>query len=242
MDRRSDLSGVIGKRGTTMSQLLKDGKYRTSEKDPDLVLEMFLRRWTMARPDLLDPAISLLFERLHEFAHHVHSAEFGPAFKNLGGDIACCSGPSELTELIGKKLCQGISASGNVIERKSLEETLLLCTGVVPDLLPLEFGKRLEGFLALRGSKGLIRVFLSAYLSNLIYTDLQDSLRVSDPRVLDGRMEAIERICQKAAATAVRSLNTWSEPDPSSVATLVSDLKAGMTRMFGSRRSLHRGV
>jgi len=232
------LSGVIGKRGT-MSQLLKDGKYRTSEKDPDLVLEMYLRRWTMARPDLLDPAISLLFERLHEFARHVHSAGFGPAFKNLGGDIACCSGPSEL---IGKKLCQGISASGNVIERKSLEETLLLCTGVVPDLLPLEFGKRLEGFLALRGSKGLIRVFLSAYLSNLIYTDLQDSLRVSDPRVLDGRMEAIERICQKAAATAVRSLNTWSEPDPSSVATLVSDLKAGMTRMFGSRRSLHRGV
>jgi len=242
MDRRSDLSGVIGKRGTTMSQLLKDGKYKASEKDPDLVLEMFLRRWTMARPDLLDPAISLLFERLHEFARHVHSAGFDPAFKNLGGDIACCSGTSELMELIGKRLCQSISASGNVIERKSLEETLLLCTGVVPDLLPLEFGKRLEGFLALRGSKGLIRVFLSLYVSNLIYLDLHGFFRVSDPRVLHGQLEAIDRICRKAAATAVRSLNTWSEPDPSSVATLVSDLRAGMTRMLGSRRSLHRGV
>jgi len=238
---RTTWNGVIGKGEPTMSQLLKDGKYRTSPKDSDLVLEMYLRRWT-ARPRLLDPAINPLFERMHEFARQVHSAGFGPALKNLAGDIACGSGPPELTELIGERLCQGINASGNVIERKSLEETLYFCTGLVPDLPPLEFGKRLESFLALRGSKGLIRVFLSAYVSNLIYTNLHDSLKASDPKVLHGRMEAIERICHKAAATAVRSLNTWSEPDPSAVATLISDLRAGMTRTFGSRRSLHRGV
>ncbi len=105
----------------------------------------------------------------------------------------------------------------------------------MPELPPPEFGKRLESFLALSGSKGLIRLFLSAHLSNLIFTNLHDFLKASPPDVLGTRTEAIERICRKAAIAAVRSLNTWSEPDPSAVATLLLDLKAEMTRMLDAR-------
>jgi hypothetical protein len=224
-----------------MGQLLKSGKYKPSEKEPDLVLEMNLRQWMMAKPRLLDPKVQPLFERLHEFACHVQSAGFDSALKNLAGDLAGCPGTLDLTELIGERLCHGIS-DGNVIERKSVQETLYFCTGIVPDLSPSEFGKRLESFLTLHGSRGFIRVFLSAHLSNLIFADLLGSMKASQPDVLRGRMDAIERICQKAATAAVRSLKTWSEPDPDSVATLLLDLKAGMTRMLGSRVSLHRGA
>jgi len=224
-----------------MSRILKDGKYKAGEKELDLVLEMNLRQWLTAWPCLLDPEVQPLFKQLHEFACHVRSAGFGPALKNLAGGLEVCSTTIDLTELIVDRLCLGIGASGNGIERKSLQETLYFCTGIAPELRPPEFGKRFEIFLALSGSKGLIRVFLSAHLANLIFTDLHDSLEASAPEVSRGRMEAIERICQKAAATAVRSLKTWSEPDSSSMATLLLDLKAEMTRMLGDRVSLHRG-
>jgi hypothetical protein len=225
-----------------MSPLLKDGKYKVSEKEPDSALDMNLRQWIMARPRLLDPELLPLFERLHEFASHVESEGFVPALKHLAGDVVVYSETVDLTELIGEKLCRGISAGGNGIERKSVQEMLYFCTGIVPDLPAAEFGKRIEAFLAFNGSKGLIRVFLSVHLSNLIFTDLHDSLKASHPEVVRGRMEAIERICQKAAAAAVRSLNTWSEPDPSSVATLLSDLKTGIMRTLGGGVSFHRGA
>ena len=221
--------------GREGEKALSDLQYKEGRKEPDFVLEMNLRQWMMARPRLLDPEVQPLLKRLHEFARHVQSAGFGRALKNLAGDIADCSGTPDLTDLIGERLCQGISASGNAIERKSLQETLYFCTGIVPELPPAEFGKRLESFLALSGSKGLIRLFLSAHLSNLIFTNLHDFLNASPPDVLGTRTEAIERICRKAAVAAVRSLNTWSEPDPSAVATLLSDLKAEMTRMMEIR-------
>jgi hypothetical protein len=222
-----------------MSRSLRDGKYKAGEKELDLVLEMNLRQWMIARPHLLDPEVQSVFRQLYEFARHVQSAGFLPALKNLAGGIAGCPKTIDLTELIADRLCQGISAGGNGNERKSLQETLYFCTGIAPELPPLEFGKRFESFLALNGSKGLIRIFLNAYLSNLIFTDLHDSLEASGPEALRGRMEAIERICQKAAATAVRSLKTWSEPDPGSMATLLLDLKAEMTGMLGGRVSAH---
>src|SRR3989475_7501948 len=159
---------------------------------------MNLRQWMTARPRLLDPEVQPLFKQLYEFACDVQSAGFGPALKNLAGGIAGSSTTIDLTELIADRLCQGINVSGSGIERKSLQETLYFCTGIAWELPPLEFGKRLESFLALSGNKGLIRLFLSAHLSNLIFTNLYDFLKASPPDVLRTRTEAIERICRKA--------------------------------------------
>ena len=208
-------------------KVFKDGKHRTREKELDWVLEMNLREWMTAKPCLLDPNVQPLLKQLYEFARAVQSLGFGPLIDRLTGGIAVTATATDLTELITDRLCQNICAGGYAIERKSVQETLYFSTGIAPDLPPLDFGKRLERFLSLRGSKGLIRVFLGTHLSNLIFEDLSNSLR-STPEVLYGRLEAIERICQKAAATAVRSLNAWSEPDSEWMAALRLHLKADM--------------
>jgi hypothetical protein len=210
-------------------KVLKDGKPRPREKELDWVLEMNLREWMTAKPCLLDPEVQPLLKQLYEFARAVQSSGLGPLLDNLTGGNAVTTSTTHLTELITDRLCQGIYVGGHDIERKSLQETLYFSTGIAPELSPLEFGKRLESFLSLKGSKGLIRVFLGTHLSNLIVEDLRDSLR-SAPEVFCGRLQAIERICRKAAATAVHSLNTWSEPGPEGMAALLLDLKAKMTK------------
>ncbi len=210
------------------NKVLNDGKHRIREKELDWVLEMNLREWMTAKLCLLVPEVQPLLKKMYEFARAVQCSGFGPLLDDLRGGISVTASTTDLTELITDRLCQGTCTGGHDIERKSLQETLVFSTGIEPELTPLEFGKRLERFLSLRGSKGLIQVFLGTHLSNLIVTDLCDSLR-SAPDVFSGRLEAIDRICRKTAAAAVRSLNTWSEPDPDWMAAWLLDLKAKMT-------------
>jgi len=221
-----------------MSRVSKNRNYKDSVKDLDSVLEMNLRQWMSATPGLLEPEVQRLLEQMHEFARQIQRGGFAPAVQNLASDVTGSSRTVDLTELIADSLCR----TGNSIKRKSLQETLYYCTGIAPELLVHEFGKRFESFLALSGSKGLIRIFLSLHLSNLILTDLHDSMQASTPEEFCGQMEAIERICQEAAAAAVRSVNDWLEPDQISMATLLLDLKAEMARMLSNRVSLQHGA
>jgi hypothetical protein len=210
-------------------KVLKDSKHRSHEKELDWVLERSLQDWIAVKPCLLDPEIQPILKRLYEFAHAIQSVGFSSFLDDLTDGVPVTASTIHLTELITDWLCQGICAGGRDIERKSLQETLYYSTGTAAELPPLEFAKRLESFLSLKGSKGLIQIFVGTHLSNLIVNDLRDSLR-SAPDVLCGRLEAIDRICQKAAASSVRSLNTWSEPDPHWISAFLSDLKTKMAK------------
>src|SRR6266478_45499 len=150
-----------------MSRVSKNRNCRDSE-DMDLLLEVNLRQWMTATPGLLDPKVQRLLKQMYEFARQIQLVGFGPALKNLAGDVAVVSKRIDLTDLIADRLCRGIDDSGSSIERKSLQETLYFCTGIAPELLAPQFGRRFESFLALSGCKGLIQVFLSTHLSNLI--------------------------------------------------------------------------
>jgi hypothetical protein len=225
-----------------VTQPYMDRKYKASEGDLDFVLKMEVRQWMTAKPRLIESDVQLLFKRMHEFAREIQFGEFGPALQKLAGDGAESSEAVHLTELIADALCQGIDVSDNGIKRKSLQETLYFCTGITPELLQPEFGKRFESFLALRGSKGFIRVFLSVHLSNLIFRDLYDSLVTSTPEELRARTEAIEKMCQKAAATAVAPLKDWLEPNHKVISTLLLDLNAEIMRTLSDRIAFHRGA
>jgi hypothetical protein len=225
-----------------MTKQCKDLKYKASEEDLDLVLKMKVRQWMTAKPRLIESDLQLLFQRMHEFAREIRFGGFGPALKKLTGDGAESSRAVHLTELIADTLCQGIDVSDNGIQRKSLQETLYFCTGITPQLLQPEFGRRFDSFLALSGSKGFIRVFLSVHLSNLIFRDLYDSLVASAPEELRARTEVIEKMCQKVAATAVAPLKDWLEPNHKVISTLLLDLNAEIMRMLSDRIAFHRGA
>jgi hypothetical protein len=202
-----------------------------------------LQQWLTARVDFLSPEIKLLLEQLHEFAWQIHSQGFSFAILRKQINIAAEGATSvALFELIADSMCRAIGPSERAIAMKSLQETLYICVEVSPDLSASELGRRLESYLELSGSKGLIQVFLSTHLSNLIFTDLHDSLQAPTIEEWRRRIEAIERICQKASTVAVRSLNEWPRPDRRLTTTLLLDLKAEMTRMLSDTVSLHRGA
>jgi hypothetical protein len=219
-----------------MTRPWKDPKYKASEKDLDSFLRIKLRQW-LTGISLPGPDMQRLLKRMHDFALEVRFEGFSSAQKKLRGDAGEAAPEVHLTELIADALCRGIC--DNRIYQKSLQETLYLCTGITPKLLQPEFGKRVESFLALSGSKVFIEVFLSVHLSNLIFRDLYDSLTESAPEELRARTEAIEQMCQKVAATAVKPLNDWPDPNFTLVSTLLSDLTGEILRTL-SDRAVHR--
>ena len=202
----------------------------------DLLLEVNLRQWMTATPGLLDPKVQRLLKQMYEFARQIQLVGFGPALKNLAGEVAVVSKAIDLTDLIADRLCRGIDASGNSIERKSLQETLYFCTGIAPELLAPQFGKRLETYLALNGSKGLIQVFLSTHLSNLILMDLHDSLQAATPEIFRTRMVAIERLCETAAKLLVRSWAKWPKLTQSSIMSSAQLASEGMSKAINPKK------
>src|SRR5207302_1428125 len=143
-----------------------------------------------------------------------------------------------LFELIADLMCPAVRTGERAVALKSLQETLYMCTEVAPDLSPSQVGKRLESYLELSGSRGLIRVFLSVHLSNLILMDLHDSLQASTPEIFRTRMGAIERLCETAANLLVRSWAKWPKLTQSSIvssAQLSNDLTAAAVASLQTR-------
>ena len=168
-----------------------------------------LQQWLRARADLVGPKTNLLLQQLNEFGSQVHREGFESILRKKI-DLAWQGTPAiELVESIANLICRGISARERTIAMKSLQETFFLCTETDPRLSPSQVGQRLETYLELSGSKGLIRQFLSVHLCNVILIDLHDSLQVAGLEMFQGRMEGIERLCQTAAGLAVRSWEKW---------------------------------
>ena len=168
-----------------------------------------LQQWLRARVDPLSPEIKILLEKLHEFGWQVHSEGFDSIFRRKISIAAEGATTVGLFESIANLMCRGIGTSERAIAVKSLQETLFLCSDVDLNQSPSQVGKRLESYLDLSGSKGLIRVFLSVHLSNLIFIDLHDSLQTPRLEMFERRMEGIERLCQTTAGLSVRSWAKW---------------------------------
>ena len=211
-----------------MNRIWKDRKYNAREKDRDPALKMRLQQWVNTKVCLLEPDVPLLFHRLHEFAQGIRFEGFTFAFSNLGGGIRESATAVDLIESLSEALCRGLDM--NDITKKSLQETLYFCTGIAPQLSQTEFGRRLESFVALHGSKGFIRMFLGVHLSNLIFKDLYDFLVGSAAEQLRARTELIEQICHKAGTRAVKPATDWSKQDESLLSTLDVDLNTDIFR------------
>jgi hypothetical protein len=168
-----------------------------------------LQQWLKTRPNPLNREIQPVLEQLHEFAWQAHSKGFDATLKQNLNIPTEGTTAIQLFESIADWLSRGIRPSERAIVMKSLQEALFLCTEVESDNSPSQLGKRLESYLALSGSKGLIRLFLSLHISNLIFMDLHRSLQTPDGEVFENRINEIERLCQTAAGLSVRSWEKW---------------------------------
>jgi hypothetical protein len=211
-----------------MSRPWKDRKYGAGEKAADLGLKLRLQQWVTTKIYLLEPDMPLLLNHLYEFAQGIRFGGFNLAFKELGGDISESATALYSIESLSEALCRGLD--GDDVIKKSLQETLYFCTEITPELPQPEFGKKLENFVTVRGSKGFIRMFLGVHLPNLIFHDLYEFLAASAPEELRARTEVIEQICQKVATRAVRPLTDWSKPDETLLSTLDQDLNTEIFR------------
>ena len=168
-----------------------------------------LQQWLRARRDPIGPEIKLLVEQLNEFGSAVHREGFESAVRKKMNIAVEGTATIGLLESIAKLICSDIDASERTIGAKSLQETFFLCTGIDALSSPFQIGQRLETYLRINGSKGLIRQFLGIHLCNVILIDLHDSLQASGIEMFQGQMEAIERLSQKVARLAVRSWGKW---------------------------------
>ena len=199
-----------------------------------------VQQWLTARANPISPEIRLLLAQLHQFAWQIHCEGVNSILRKKSNIAAEGDTSVALFELIAQLMCPAIRTSERAIAMKSLQETLYMCTEVAPDLSPSQVGKRLESYLELSGSRGLIRVFLSVHLSNLILMDLHDSLQASTPEIFRTRMGAIERLCETAANLLVRSWAKWPKLTQSSIMSSAQLASEGMSKAINPKKRAMR--
>jgi hypothetical protein len=114
---------------------------------------------------------------------------------------------STLIENIAENLIEQASGIERDLLSKSLQETLLYCTGIDFELDYSELKTRLLRLLESRGKSVLIEQFLSLCIFNFVWFQVGDSFRATarTPSSFEKDMESVERICQRIVASTWRS-------------------------------------
>ena len=113
---------------------------------------------------------------------------------------------SNSIRVIADKLTENATSIERDLLTKSLQETLLYCTGIDIELDHAELKTRLLHFLSTRCKSALIEQFLSLCIFNLVWFQIGESLRI-DARTLgsfERDIERVEKICRRIVAS------TWS--------------------------------
>jgi hypothetical protein len=98
---------------------------------------------------------------------------------------------------IGKELSQRVWGVKGAIFRKSFEETLFEAAGLNDEFNGFDLVEGLRRFRDRSGLKGFIEQFLSLYIFNTVWIEIQDSvrLRVDDARSFEASLKTVERVC-----------------------------------------------
>jgi hypothetical protein len=161
-----------------------------------------MRRLLRSKPRLGE-SVYLTTVQLNDW---VSSIQADAAEQSLTGTPAraMISPSGELIKNIAESLIEQASGTEWVLLSKSLQETLLYCTGIDMDLDYLEIKARLTGYLASRGRANLIEQFLCFCVFNFVWFQVGDSFRATaeTPVSFEEDLDDVERICQKIVASA----------------------------------------
>lgn len=158
--------------------------------------------------------------KVDEWASSIH----GPSVV-LPGSTAC--------DVI-EQLAQAFIADATGIERqlllKSLLETFFHCVGLDTDITADEITVRLKRFVDRRGKSAFLQQFLSLYLFNYVWLDVNGSGGAQTEVVeeFEHSMKDLERMCRRAVTVAYSPDGVM---DRSSAETLIRNIQAGLMKL-----------
>jgi hypothetical protein len=114
---------------------------------------------------------------------------------------------SDTIERAADSLIENASGIERQLLSKSLQETLIHCSGFSSDLTQAELRKRVRQYLRREGSAVVMQRFLSSYFFNFIWFQTSESFRTgaSTTAEFENDMESVEAHCEKIAAETWKS-------------------------------------
>jgi hypothetical protein len=128
------------------------------------------------------------------------------ALERMIGKTSATADPTDAVAAIGKELSQRLQGIKGRIFRKSLEEALFEAAGFDDELNGFDLVGGLCKFCDRHGIKGFIELFLSLYVFNTVWIEIQDSvrLRARDTRSFEASLKAVERVCLSLVRSELR--------------------------------------
>jgi hypothetical protein len=110
-------------------------------------------------------------------------------------------------ERTAESLIENASGIERRLLSKSLQETLIHCSGFATDLTPGELRKRVRQFLRREGSGLVMQRLLSSYFFNFIWFQTSESFRTRacTTAEFEDDMKSVEAHCEKIAAETWKS-------------------------------------
>jgi len=121
---------------------------------------------------------------------------------------------SDAIERVAESLIEDVSGIDRRLLSKSLQETLIHCSGFAVDLTQNELSKRVRQFLKRESSAFMMRRFLSSYFFNFIWFQTGESFRTRawTTAEFENDMESVEAHCDKIVAETWQSCEWTRRP------------------------------
>jgi hypothetical protein len=121
---------------------------------------------------------------------------------------------SDAIARVAESLIENVSGIDRQLLSKSLQETLIHCSGFVVDLTQNELRKQVRQFLKRESSAFMIRRFLSSYFFNFIWFQTGESFRTRawTTAEFENDMDSVEAHCDKIVAETWKSCQQTRPP------------------------------
>ena len=172
---------------------------------PKRIPALDLHRFLDAAKDIFDTPDETATREVFVFVSAVRSSGFDEAVAKLPIRIDPSLPPLELVDAIAAALSAHAGGGKQEILCKSLQEAILESSGLDYDLGALDPRSRLSNFLRQNGSSSFMELFLSIYLFNLIWIQIQEAVRWSlkDENSFRAFMESFSRACRNVVKAAL---------------------------------------
>jgi hypothetical protein len=121
---------------------------------------------------------------------------------------------SDAIEQVAESLIEDVSGIDRRLLSKSLQETLIRCSGFAVDLTQNELRKRVRQFLKRESSAFTMQRFLSSYFFNFIWFQTGESFRTRawTTAEFENDMESVEAHCDKIVAETWKTCEQTRRP------------------------------